>query len=742
MNEVDFDCLLELSKKELELNHNKEAEYLMLELYDMVRGTYDEYYLAAVNNLTLALFRQEKFNQAYEVIEDGIELIYEKNLYQLLISQYVCDTWIVIGNNGNDFRIAKMIQYCIDNEEIIAEWNYMLFLYWINSIIDSDSYDKRLIEIKITEMYDFAIQSDNDIYIIEIMFCMVRYEVKNGYIEDAKQHFMYIYDYEIKTGRKMYNCYNFVCMYPEILTQLFQKEELKEILFVLVRKLPFQIDRLSIYQDEFSLFKRISHIGKLITYIVSYAYSGIIECSDEELAEVIINGKSLYSDILYNLKIISGSNKLYWLSIDDFSKKLPKDAVYVDYIQYPVSIKKNQYLGELQYGGVALYWYKSKLRIIKLNKRNLLVVRAQYMILNALVRTKESEEKKLNVEMIVGDERKIYLNLYRLLLKQVLDSVKENKKKLIISGDVELNSIPFDLLLDEKEHFMLDIYDVFYVNSLRNFTEDDKVEIYDTKDMLALGNPKFSVFPETKQYIDNDNYLLPLPFSKIEVQTVADILKINACLGQDASKQKLFNNDYVLVHIATHGKYLPMSEEEEGKVFPLSRCFIYFSGANDSFFCGYELEEFGNGCVSAEELCRMNFENVQLLVLSACFSGFGEVSYTQGLLGIRTALLSHKIPFIVLSLWEVDDFASAVFMEYFYNKIIYEKLPVPKALNDAKRYLRTVTLGKLKKMGWFKLNRIKRFGLVADTMLELSLCSDEIKLFEKPKYWAGFILLK
>jgi len=61
--------------------------------------------------------------------------------------------------------------------------------------------------------------------------------------------------------------------------------------------------------------------------------------------------------------------------------------------------------------------------------------------------------------------------------------------------------------------------------------------------------------------------------------------------------------------------------------------------------------------------------NAELAVLSACNTGLGKLEKGEGLIGISRAFLYAGVPSLVVSLWSVDDEATARIMELFYEQL-------------------------------------------------------------------------
>ena len=93
-----------------------------------------------------------------------------------------------------------------------------------------------------------------------------------------------------------------------------------------------------------------------------------------------------------------------------------------------------------------------------------------------------------------------------------------------------------------------------------------------------------------------------------------------------------------------------------------------------------------DGILTAKEICNLNFQNVNLVVLSACKSGLGEVS-RDGVYGVQRAFKKTGVKSIVMSLWAIDDSVTQDFMVYFY-KGLASGLSKAKALLQEKMLIR------------------------------------------------------
>jgi CHAT domain-containing protein len=225
--------------------------------------------------------------------------------------------------------------------------------------------------------------------------------------------------------------------------------------------------------------------------------------------------------------------------------------------------------------------------------------------------------------------------------------------------------------------------------------------------------------------------------SEIEVSQINEIMNHHNVLcelfnGDNASETTFKNmsggNSDVL-HIATHGFYyanrLQKTKKTVEKLFRninlqfrskdffvvneekmLTRSGLLLAGVNNilrriSLPKGVE-----DGVLYAEEISHLDLSHINLLVLSACQSGLGDIASSEGVFGLQRGFKRAGVKSIVMSLWKVDDKATEILMTEFY-KNLSKKETRREALFNAQLSLRTFGGG----------------------------------MYDDPKYWAAFILL-
>ena len=173
-----------------------------------------------------------------------------------------------------------------------------------------------------------------------------------------------------------------------------------------------------------------------------------------------------------------------------------------------------------------------------------------------------------------------------------------------------------------------------------------------------------------------------LPASEREGQTVAKLLSTGMLSGTSATTKALQRQHGPRVlHVATHGFFVADQETQptealraiqEGSPLlsslrrenPQLRSGLVLAGANQP-----ELDPSDDGYLTAAEVVTLNLKGTELVVLSACSTGQGEVRSGEGVYGLQRSLTVAGARSTLLSLWKVDDAATAEFMDRYYQRL-------------------------------------------------------------------------
>ncbi|MFH1049987.1 MAG: CHAT domain-containing tetratricopeptide repeat protein [bacterium] len=177
-----------------------------------------------------------------------------------------------------------------------------------------------------------------------------------------------------------------------------------------------------------------------------------------------------------------------------------------------------------------------------------------------------------------------------------------------------------------------------------------------------------------------------LPGTEQEINEIYQLLNAKNWQLQESLREKAsegavkkIKNPKIL-HIATHGFFLKdIDESPDSKTFgvdkqsaienPLLRSGLLFAGATleISGAGNFDVDDNDNGILTAFEAMNLDLDKTELVVLSACETGLGEVKNGEGVYGLQRAFEVAGAKAIIMSLWTVDDYATRELMTTFYS---------------------------------------------------------------------------
>ena len=216
----------------------------------------------------------------------------------------------------------------------------------------------------------------------------------------------------------------------------------------------------------------------------------------------------------------------------------------------------------------------------------------------------------------------------------------------------------------------------------------------------------------TKEEID----IIAEEFDKVKWECLID----SAAMGTEESFKALSGKNIGCLHIATHGFYYAKEDADNARYKfmlidndmisaedkALTRSGLLMSGANHILEDEELPDNVEDGILTAKEIADIDLRGLNLVVLSACQTGLGDISQGEGVFGLQRGFKKAGANSILMSLWEVNDEATQILMTQFYKNLVSGQSK-RQSLYSAQKYLREYNNGR----------------------------------FNEPKYWAAFILL-
>lgn len=296
---------------------------------------------------------------------------------------------------------------------------------------------------------------------------------------------------------------------------------------------------------------------------------------------------------------------------------------------------------------------------------------------------------------IIHQLDEVYLKKARLLGELLLPATQnDDQQELIIVPDGILLRVPFEVLLTDSVQiaapnyqtlpYLIQDYQLQYSPSVTLFHQAQASTSNEnskgTSGLLAYA-PVFpgssAIQAATRGTPFAGERISPLPETEREVSQLANLFEQNdrqtqTSIHQSASEHALKKSDleqYRFLHVATHG-FVNESEPD------LSGLLLYPDSTAGE-----------DGLLAVGEVYNLRL-NTDLVTLSACETGIGQIANGEGVLGFTRAFLYAGAERVLVSLWQVQDAATAELMLAFYERILQDPTPdYSSQLQQAKKQL-------------------------------------------------------
>ena len=355
-----------------------------------------------------------------------------------------------------------------------------------------------------------------------------------------------------------------------------------------------------------------------------------------------------------------------------------------------------------------------------------------------------------------------------------------NKKTIYFAPDGELYNINIESLPHWSEECLIsDKWNMYRLSSTRQIAiiKDN----YELKQASVYGGIKYDakedlLIADSKRYQSRDrsfNYeplaladslnlrsgASYLPATKTEAEEINKTLKQKNILttlkldtlATEGSFRNMSGKKMNLLHIATHGFYWTEKEAKfrdyilNSNILPhfvedkaLTRSGLLLAGANNALMGKKLPEGVDDGILTAKEISLLDLRGLDLVVLSACQTGLGEIS-GDGVFGLQRGFKKAGTNSLLMSLWKVDDEATQLLMTQFYKNLTSGKSKY-ESLKQAQKFVREYEVEVEEKSD-------SRQSISAQAKEQEHQNKDKekkykkIKKYKDPYYWAAFILL-
>lgn len=279
---------------------------------------------------------------------------------------------------------------------------------------------------------------------------------------------------------------------------------------------------------------------------------------------------------------------------------------------------------------------------------------------------------------------------------------------------------------------------IFYLTGIE-YLPVDTTTLFDRYNMVRLSSSRelcrqTQANPEEQTILyggviyaddENDRRIDYLSSTLDEVQQIDSIIPHSALYtGLEATEESfkdLSGHSPQTLHMATHGFYLKnkkaqsmmqknvqfvrLTERQRINIedYALARCGLLMAHSSSSYSGDSISTTRDDGVLTAKEIAALDLHKTELVVLSACKSGLGDIT-VDGIAGLQRGFKKAGVQAMLMTLWPIDDTASKIFMYAFYQSLVAGQTKQA-ALRHAQQTLRAM------------------------------------EEYNYPRYWAAFVLL-
>jgi len=298
------------------------------------------------------------------------------------------------------------------------------------------------------------------------------------------------------------------------------------------------------------------------------------------------------------------------------------------------------------------------------------------------------------------------------------------QETIYVVPDSVLNILPFDVLVNDDEEYLIQKHDLRLISSSRDLVANqlpsaqggivivagpdyDSDEIINSPKAKEVSRKRSSSVAQGARMGSGLRGLRfdPLPGAEKEGEVIKEVmdekdLSTIIFARRDGEEQRLrtIPERPQILHIATHGFFLKEEETLAKRIKglsrggtqlpppadnPLLRAGLAFAGLNANAPLLGEIDTDNDGVLTAMEVLSLDLSGTQMVVLSACETGLGEIHEGEGVYGLRRSFQEAGVNSVVNSFWEVSDDGTQLLMTKFYDKYL-SGMPPRQAMREAR----------------------------------------------------------
>lgn len=261
-----------------------------------------------------------------------------------------------------------------------------------------------------------------------------------------------------------------------------------------------------------------------------------------------------------------------------------------------------------------------------------------------------------------------------------------------------IHKFAIEYLPFENSGFIANKYNIYRVSSTSEIVKRDQKQSFNYKKAIIYGGINYDTDNTTLQEVvdyqatrgnSGNARLTYLKGTLEEAQNITDVFNVKKIktvfyegwFATEESFKKLSGSDNGIIHLGTHG-FCKVTDSDlrlavtggnaqvDGD-YAMYNSGLFFAGANNTLR-GDNNSELEDGVLTSKEVSVLDFSKTDLITLSACVTGDGDIT-GEGVFGVQRGFKLAGANALVMSCWAVSDASTQLLMNTFYRNLISGK---------------------------------------------------------------------
>ncbi|MCP4443071.1 MAG: CHAT domain-containing protein [Aureispira sp.] len=290
----------------------------------------------------------------------------------------------------------------------------------------------------------------------------------------------------------------------------------------------------------------------------------------------------------------------------------------------------------------------------------------------------ELRESLTNITAITQNPKEVYQwftkSAHQLYKDYVDHPLLATHKNLVIIPDYQLFYVPFSVLLTQEApeqinykglNYLLKEYTIHYEYSSALMLHNQMHANQPSQKILGLA----PLYGQQKQKYNSLSTPVRAVRSPTEVNLHNQLIELTGTKKELEILEKQFDGDFWVDNNAAEHPFKENCSQYSILHLAMHGIVDHYNPGNSALALTENLDSLEDNLLYVYEVNYLDLRNTDLVVLSACETGYGEYQNGEGVLSVGRSFMQAGVPSLLMTLWELSDQSSVLIIEQFYQNL-------------------------------------------------------------------------